>query len=78
MLIIVFVFYMRMVNSRFDSNKHQSQITLMLEKIAILESSGDDRAALKMAKESLQIFPKNQRIKDRITLIEKRLSRHSS
>lgn len=73
MLIVVFVVYMRMINRRFDGQSHQSQVSLLLEKIEILESVGDDRAALKMARESLSEFPDSKALKNKIQLIEKHL-----
>ncbi len=74
MLIIVFIFYMKMVNQRFDQRQRPSQETQLLEKIAILESAGDDPGALKMANEGLKQFPNNERIRERIKIIEHRLS----
>ncbi|MEJ2041780.1 MAG: hypothetical protein P8X74_10045 [Reinekea sp.] len=73
MLIVVFVIYMRVVNRRFDGRFHPSQESLMLEKIEILESIGDDRAALKMARESLSDFPDSKELIEKIQFIEKRL-----
>ena len=76
MLIVVFMFYMRMINSRFDLRNRSSTITLTLEKVGILESAGDDQAALKMAQEALHEYPDNQLLKERISVIEERLAKH--
>ena len=75
MLIIVFVIYMRMINRRFEIQPHHSQISLILDKIEILESVGDDKAALKMARESLEDFPDSKPLRDKIRSIEHHLSK---
>jgi len=59
MLIIVFIFYMRMVDARMKTRQGKDQIKLILDKVAIFESVAKDDDALNLINTSLEEYPDN-------------------
>ena len=78
MLMIVFIFYMRMVDARMRTRGHKTDIDNALETADVFESVADDRAALKTIDQALLKFPENERLLNRRSVLIARLDETSS
>jgi hypothetical protein len=74
MLVIVFVFYMKMVDSRAQGRKRKHQVLSILEKAEIFESVANDQQALKVIEQGLKDYPENERLKAKAAKIKERTS----
>jgi hypothetical protein len=74
MLVIVFVFYMKMVDARTQNRKRKHQVQSILEKAEIFESVANDLQALTVIKQGLEDYPANEQLQDKAEEITKRLN----
>ncbi|WP_320826024.1 hypothetical protein [Reinekea sp.] len=74
MLAIVLIYYLRMVERRMASRQHKDQLTLMLEKIAILESVAQDQKALLLVEQAQHTYPGENRLTEARARIQQRLN----
>ena len=74
MLAIVLIYYLRMVERRMASRQHKDQVTLMLEKIAILESVAQDHKAMQLVEQAQQRYPNENRLSQAKARIQRRLN----
>jgi len=74
MLVIVLIYYLRMVERRMAGRQHKDQVTLMLEKIDILESVAQDRKAMKLIEQAQQTHPNDYRLNEAKNRIQQRLN----
>lgn len=74
MLVIVFVFYMKMVDSRAQGRKRKHQVQSILEKAEIFESVANDQQALKVIEQGLKDYPENEQLKAKAAKIKERTS----
>jgi Na+-transporting methylmalonyl-CoA/oxaloacetate decarboxylase gamma subunit len=74
MLFIVLIYYLRMVGRRAVSRQHKDQVSLMLEKIAILESVAQDQKALLLVEQALQTYSHDHRLSTAKNRIQQRLN----
>jgi len=74
MLAIVLIYYLRMVERRMASRQHKDQVTLMLEKIAILESVAQDHKAMQLVEQAQQTYPNENRLSVAKARIQQRLN----
>ncbi|MDO7641715.1 MAG: hypothetical protein MUQ43_01285 [Reinekea forsetii] len=74
MLVVVFIYYLRMVGRRMASRQRKDQISLILEKVGILESVAQDRKALLIVEQAQQSHPNQPRLAQARARIQARLS----
>jgi hypothetical protein len=63
MLVIVFVFYMKMVDARAHGRLRKDQVQSIIEKASVFESIGKDEDALKVITDALITYPDNDQLK---------------
>ncbi|ATX75506.1 hypothetical protein [Reinekea forsetii] len=74
MLVVVFIYYLRMVGRRMASRQRKDQISLILEKVGILESVAQDRKALLIVEQAQQSHPNQPRLAQAQARIQARLN----
>jgi hypothetical protein len=78
MLVIVFVFYMKMVDSRAQSRKRKHQVASILEKADVFESVAKDQQALDVVQQGLKDYPDNAQLLFKAKQISERLKASDS
>ena len=74
MLVVVFIYYLRMVGRRMANRQRKDQISLILEKVGILESVAQDRKALLIVEQAQQTHPNQPRLAQAQARIQARLN----
>ncbi|WP_273285524.1 hypothetical protein [Reinekea forsetii] len=74
MLVVVFIYYLRMVGRRMANRQRKDQISLILEKVGILESVAQDRKALLIVEQAQQSHPNQPRLAQAQARIQARLN----
>lgn len=74
MLIIVFIFYMRMVDARTKDLSKQDPIKDMLDQVEVFESLANDKKALELVNKFLKEHSSDARLLDKKEQLQKRLN----
>lgn len=74
MLVVVFVFYMRMIDARAAARQRKHQVTSILEKAEIFESVAQDEHALAVINEGLVSHPENSQLLNKAQELKQRLA----
>lgn len=78
MLLIVFIFYMRMVEARYQNRSQKTDIERILETADVFESVAKDNSALKVIEQALLDHPENRQLLARKAKLISRLAESSS
>lgn len=78
MLLIVFIFYMRMVEARYRNRSQKTDIERILETADVFESVAKDNSALKVIEQALLDHPENRQLLARKAKLISRLAESSS
>lgn len=74
MLMIVLMFYIKMINKRLSSRQHKSQTQHLIEKAEIFESIAKDKDALKVIEDGLKDYPNSAQLKNKQKALLDKLS----
>ncbi len=74
MLLIVLIFYMRMVNEKLKPHQRETSVDAILSKVEIFESLAKDKEALEFIEDAIMRNPKEKRLIDKKSLMAKRLN----
>ncbi|MBU2864109.1 hypothetical protein QWZ13_18950 [Reinekea marina] len=74
MLLLVLIFYFRMVDNRNSARQRKSQVQHWLEKAEVFESVADDKNALKTLEQALAAHPEEPDLLEKAKSVRLRLA----